>query len=137
VELRPKVLDDFGLVPALERLAHGFAEETGIEVDLEAGAITERLPREVETAIYRIVQESLTNVVKHAQAGRVSVFLTRTDGRVKAVIEDDGRGFDPSATDGGGIGLVGMRERIELLDGTLIVESSATSGTTVAVEVPA
>jgi signal transduction histidine kinase len=136
VELRPKVLDDFGLVPALERLTQGFAEQTGIEVDLEAGAITERLAREVETAIYRIVQESLTNVVKHAQAARVSVFLTRTDGRVKAVIEDDGRGFDPSAPDGGGIGLVGMRERIELLDGTLIVESSATSGTTVAVEVP-
>jgi signal transduction histidine kinase len=136
VELRPKVLDDFGLVPALERLTQGFAEQTGIEVDLEAGAITERLPREVETAIYRIVQESLTNVAKHAHAERVSVFLTRTDGRVKAVIEDDGRGFDPSAPDGGGIGLVGMRERIELLDGTLIVESSATSGTTVAVEVP-
>jgi signal transduction histidine kinase len=136
VELRPKVLDDFGLVPALERLTQAFAEQTGIEVDLEAGAISERLPREVETAIYRIVQESLTNVVKHAHAGRVSVLLTRTNGRVKAVIEDDGRGFD-SATDGGGIGLVGMRERIELLDGTLIVESSATSGTTVAVEVPA
>jgi signal transduction histidine kinase len=137
VELRPKVLDDFGLVPALERLTHGFVEQTGIEVDLEAGAITERLPREVETAIYRIVQESLTNVVKHAQAQRVSVFLTRTNGRVKAVIEDDGRGFDPSAIDGGGIGLVGMRERIELLDGTLTVESSERSGTTVAVEVPA
>ncbi len=137
VELRPKVLDDYGLVPALERLTHGFAEQTGIEVDLEAGAIAERLPREVETAIYRIVQESLTNVVKHARAARVSVLLTRTDGSVKAVIEDDGTGFDPSAADGGGIGLVGMRERIELLDGTLTVESSERTGTTVAVEVPA
>jgi signal transduction histidine kinase len=136
VELRPKVLDDFGLVPALERLTHGFAETTRIAVDLEASAITERLPPEIETAIYRIVQESLTNVVKHARAGRVSVLLTRADGSIKAVIEDDGTGFDPSATDGGGIGLVGMRERIELLDGTLTVESSATTGTTVAVEVP-
>jgi signal transduction histidine kinase len=136
VELRPKVLDDFGLVPALERLTHGFAETTGIAVDLEASAITERLPTEVETAIYRIVQESLTNVVKHARAGRVSVLLTRAEGRIKAVIEDDGTGFDPSATDGGGIGLVGMRERIALIDGTLAVESSATTGTTVAVEVP-
>ena len=70
VELRPKVLDDFGLVPALERLTHGFAEQTGIAVDLEASTITERLPLEVETAIYRIVQESLTNVVKHARAHR-------------------------------------------------------------------
>jgi signal transduction histidine kinase len=136
VELRPKVLDDFGLVPALERLTQGFVEHTGIAVDLEASSLTGRLPREVETAIYRIVQESLTNVVKHARAERVSILLTRANGRIKAVIEDDGTGFDPSAIDGGGIGLVGMRERIELLDGTLMVESSATSGTTVAVEVP-
>jgi signal transduction histidine kinase len=137
VELRPKVLDDFGLVPALERLTDGFAEHTGIAVDLETGAVTDRLRPEVETAIYRIVQESLTNVLKHADARRVSVVLTRTDGRIKAVIEDDGKGFDPTAADGAGVGLVGMRERIELLDGTLAVESSETSGTTVAAEVPA
>ena len=136
VELRPKVLDDFGLVPALERLTSGFAEHTGIAVDLEAGAITDRLPPEVETAIYRIVQEALTNVVKHAHARRVSVLVTRADGRIKTVIEDDGKGFDPREATGDGVGLIGMRERIELLDGTLAVESSETSGTTVAVEVP-
>jgi two-component system, NarL family, sensor histidine kinase DevS len=136
VELRPKVLDDFGLVPALERLTQSFSEQTGIQVDLEASTITERPPVEVETAIFRIVQEALTNVVKHAHAQRVSVLVTRADGRIKAVIEDDGTGFDPSATDGG-IGLIGMRERIELLDGSLVVETSATSGTTVAAEVPA
>jgi signal transduction histidine kinase len=136
VELRPKVLDDFGLVPALERLTQGFAEQTGIAVDLEAGAIAERLPVEVETAIYRIVQEALTNVVKHAQAHSVSVVLTRGDGRIKAVIEDDGTGFEPETRGGDGIGLVGMRERIELLDGSLAVESSPRSGTTVAIEVP-
>ena len=136
VELRPKVLDDYGLVPALERLTTGFAEQTGIEVDLEAGGVGERLPTEVETAIYRIVQESLTNVVKHARAHRVSVLLTRGNGRIKAVIEDDGKGFDPQAGGGDGIGLIGMRERIELLDGTLALESSETSGTTVKLEVP-
>ena len=136
VELRPKVLDDFGLVPALERLTQGFGEQTGIAVDLEAGRITDRLPLEVETAIYRIVQEALTNVVKHARAQRVSVLVTRVNGRIRAVIEDDGTGFDPAEL-GGGIGLVGMRERIELLDGTLTVESSASSGTTLAAEVPA
>ena len=136
VELRPKVLDDFGLVPALERLTQGFAEHTGIAVDLEASTITERLPVEVETAIFRIVQEALTNVVKHARAQRVSVLVTRADGRIKAVIEDDGAGFDLGATDGG-IGLIGMRERIELLDGSFVVESSAVSGTTVVAEVPA
>jgi signal transduction histidine kinase len=137
VELRPKVLDDFGLVPALERLTGAFAEQTGIEVDLEAGALGERLPAEVETAIYRIVQESLTNVVKHSRAQRVSVLVTRADGRIKAVIEDDGEGFDPDAARRDGIGLIGMRERIELLDGTLAVESSESSGTTVVIEVPA
>jgi signal transduction histidine kinase len=137
VELRPKVLDDFGLVPALERLTESFAEQTGIDVDLEAGAITDRLPAEVETAVYRIVQEALTNVVKHSHAQRVSVLVTRSDRRIKAVIEDDGTGFDPRAVDSGdGIGLIGMRERIELLDGTLAVESSASSGTTIALEVP-
>ena len=136
VELRPKVLDDFGLAPALERLTASFSEQTGVEVDLEAGAITGRLPTEVETAIYRVVQESLTNVVKHSHAQRVSVLVTRSDGRIKAVIEDDGQGFDPHAGTGDGIGLIGMRERIELLDGTLAVESSQSSGTTVALEVP-
>jgi len=136
VELRPKVLDDFGLVPALERLTQGFGEQTGIVVHLEAGSIRERLPLEVETAIYRIVQEALTNVVKHACAQQVSVLVTRVDGRIRAVIEDDGSGFDPTERADGGIGLVGMRERIELLDGTLAVESTATSGTTVAAEVP-
>jgi two-component system, NarL family, sensor histidine kinase DevS len=136
VELRPKVLDDFGLVAALERLTASFAEQTGIEVDLEAGAITDRLPSEVETAIYRVVQESLTNVVKHSHAHRVSVLLTRSAGRIKAVIEDDGQGFDPEAHSKDGIGLIGMRERIALLDGTLAVESSETSGTTVALDVP-
>jgi signal transduction histidine kinase len=136
VELRPKVLDDFGLVPALERLTQAFAEQTGLAVDFEAGTMGERLPREVETAIFRIVQESLTNVVKHARADRVSVLLTRSDGRIKAVIEDDGVGFEASTGGDGGVGLIGMRERIELLNGTLRLESSATSGTTVAAEVP-
>src|SRR4029453_14858292 len=130
VELRPKVLDDFGLVPALERLTDGFAEQTGITVDLEAGAITHRPRPEGETAVYRIVQEALTNVAKHSRAHSVSVLVTRSDGRIKAVIEDDGKGFAPGAGTGDGVGLIGMRERIELLDGTLAVESSERSGTT-------
>src|SRR5438874_865167 len=90
VELRPKALDDFGLVAALERLTQTFAEQSGIAVDFEAALGPERLPEEVETAIYRIVQESLTNVVKHAQARHVSVLLTRRSGAAAAVIEDDG-----------------------------------------------
>ena len=136
VELRPSALDDFGLVAALERLADSFAEQSGISVDFQAALADERLPDEAETALYRIVQESLTNVVKHARARRVSILLTRTNGVVKAVVEDDGRGFDPERTNDDGHGLVGMRERLALLGGRLEIESARDAGTTVAAEVP-
>jgi two-component system, NarL family, sensor histidine kinase DevS len=135
VELRPSALDDFGLVPALEHLAATFGEQTAIDVDFVTALGDGRLPAEVETALYRIVQESLTNVVKHAQARHVSIALTKTEGAVNAVIEDDGQGFDPEASDGG-IGLIGMRERLALLGGRLRVESSPETGTTIAAEVP-
>jgi signal transduction histidine kinase len=135
VELRPKALDDFGLVPALERLTEGFSDQTGIAVDLEAAGIA-RLPAEVETALYRIVQESLTNVAKHADARTVSVVLTRHAGGVTTVIEDDGRGFDPPLAGRDRFGLQGMRERVQLLDGSLRVESRSGAGTTLVVQVP-
>jgi signal transduction histidine kinase len=134
VELRPKALDDFGLVPAIERLVGTLREQTGIEVDLESRLGRDRLPREIETTLYRITQEALTNVVKHAQAKHVSIVLIRRDGSVAAVIEDDGRGITESAGDG--LGLLGMRERIALVDGRLEVESSPGSGTTLSFEVP-
>ena len=136
VDLRPKVLDDFGLVAALERLTETFAAQTGIGVRFESGLGEERLPLEVETALYRIVQESLTNVVKHARAGNVSIILARKPGAVVAVIEDDGRGFDPDDIRDGGFGLQGMRERVALLDGRLQIESSGESGTTLVADVP-
>jgi signal transduction histidine kinase len=136
VELRPSALDDFGLIAAVERLSASFSEQTGIEIDFETALVAERLPAEVETALYRIVQESLTNVVKHARARRVSILLARRDGVVKAVIEDDGRGFDPAEMSSAGFGLVGMRERLALLGGRLEVESSGDTGTTIAAEVP-
>jgi signal transduction histidine kinase len=136
VELRPKALDDFGLVPALERLADTFREQTGIEVELEPQLGDERLPSELETALYRITQEALTNVVKHAQAKRVSIVLARREGSVTAVIEDDGRGFAADEAREDGLGILGMQERIALLDGRLAVESSPGGGTTLAVEVP-
>jgi len=136
VELRPTALDDFGLVAALERLTASFAEQTGISVDFQTALADERLPEEVETALYRIVQESLTNVVKHARARRVSILLARKEGAIKAVIEDDGRGFDPAEQAGDGFGLVGMSERLALLGGRLEVESDSDAGTTIAAEVP-
>jgi signal transduction histidine kinase len=137
VELRPKALDDFGLVAALERLTSSFAEHTGITVDLESQLEDARLPDEVETVLYRVVQEALTNVVKHAQAEHVSVLLHPRPGRVAVVIEDDGRGFTDREEGSDGIGLLGMEERVALVGGSLAVESSAGVGTTIAVEVPA
>ena len=100
VELRPKALDDFGLVAALERLARDVRRADRDRVELEA-QIGERLPAEVETALYRIVQEALTNVVKHAQAPHVSIVLAPQPGSVMAVIEDDGQGFTPTTAAGG------------------------------------
>jgi signal transduction histidine kinase len=134
VELRPKALDDFGLVPALRRLAQSFTEQIGIAADVEAYLGDGRLPAEIETALYRLVQEALTNVVKHARASRVSISLVRRTGSVSAVIEDDGVGF--SGPSGEGLGLVGMRERVGLLNGRLVVESRPGRGTTIVAEVP-
>ena len=135
VELRPSALDDFGLVTALERLLTGFAEESGLIADLESRLGDGRLPGAVETTLYRIVQEALTNVAKHAEAKRVSIVLTRRADGISTVIEDDGRGFDPKAG-GGGLGLVGMHERVALVGGRMTIESRKGAGTTIHVEVP-
>ena len=136
VELRPKALDDFGLVPALERLVETFSEQTGMQVELEPRLGDERLPSEIETALYRIMQEALTNVVKHAQAKHVSIVLSRRENSVSALIEDDGRGFAPGDKREDGLGILGMQERIALVNGRLTVESSPGKGTTLAVDVP-
>jgi signal transduction histidine kinase len=136
VELRPKVLDDFGLVPALERLAETFNEQTSLDVHLEATLGETRLPGEIETALYRIVQEALTNVVKHAQAQTVSVVLAKKGESVAVIVEDDGRGLDESDTSGDGLGLIGMQERMALLGGRVAIESNAGQGTMLSAEVP-
>ncbi len=135
VELRPKALDDFGLVPALKRLAQSARERTGLNVQVEARLGEIRLPPEIETAVYRIVQEALTNILKHAEARDVSVVLTRRGDVVVGLIEDDGKGFDVSGRRDG-VGLIGMRERVELLDGSLAVDSTPGGGTTLVLELP-
>ena len=136
VQLRPKALDDFGLVAAVERLVQTFSEATAIRVDLEAQLGDERLPAEVETTLYRIVQEALTNIVKHSGALRVSILLVRSSGSATVVIEDDGQGFDPAELREDGMGIIGMRERVELHEGRLTVESTPGSGATFVAEVP-
>jgi len=136
VELRPSALDDFGLEPALRRLGQSVREAGGLDVQVETMLGGERLAPDVETAVYRIVQEALTNVIKHANAARASIVVTRKPDGVLVMIEDDGRGFDPAASRDGGLGLLGMRERVELLDGTLQVEAEPGQGTTLIVTLP-
>lgn len=136
VELRPAALDDFGLVPAVERLTETFREQSGLRVDLETQLGEDRLPSEAETTLYRVIQEALTNVVKHSAAKRVSILLQRKNNAVVAVVEDDGRGFDPKDTRTDALGLSGMRERVLLAGGRLQVESNPGAGTTVVAEVP-
>jgi two-component system, NarL family, sensor histidine kinase DevS len=136
VELRPAALDDFGLVPALERLRDTVAEQSAIAVDVQSSLGDRRLPTDVETMLYRTVQEALTNVVKHAEATRVSVRLSQADGMVTLSVHDDGKGFDPRSARDDGLGLAGMRERAALLGGRFMVEASEGAGTMLKAEVP-
>lgn len=139
LELRPTALDDLGLQAALANYAEGWSERSGVEADFQAAGLdVVRLPAPVETALYRVVQEALTNVLKHAAAKRVSVVLQRTAGQVTAVVEDDGRGFDPDADTPADyrLGVLGMRERATLVGGTLEVESAPGRGTTVIARIP-
>jgi signal transduction histidine kinase len=137
VDLRPASLDHVGLVAALEQHCQTLSRRHGLPISFEASGIDGRLPSEAETALYRIVQEALRNALRHARASRVQVTLQSRDGRIVAVVQDDGRGFDTSAPkDAGCLGLVGMRERAEGLDGTLSVESQPNEGTSIVVEVP-
>jgi len=135
VELRPSALDDFGLVAALERLAETFEARSGLLTVVQAN-VDGRLPPEVETVLYRVVQEALTNIVKHAGAEHVSIVVRSRDGVVAATIDDDGHGFAREDVRADALGLVGMRERLALVGGTLEVESSPESGTTIAAKVP-
>jgi signal transduction histidine kinase len=134
-ELRPATLDQLGLRAALEDLAERFEHSAGVGVSVELSIGAERLDPELETAVYRLVQESLTNVAKHAGAESAMLQVTVGDGRLDVLISDDGRGFDQAA-ERSGFGLAGMRERVELTGGELQVESQPGSGTKVMASVP-
>ncbi|HJQ32213.1 MAG TPA: MASE4 domain-containing protein [Pyrinomonadaceae bacterium] len=140
-ELRPVALDHLGLDAALRSFVRDWSEHFRVAADYHGfGPDAPRLPSEVETNLYRILQEALQNVHKHAGATRVSVLLERRDGRVVLIVEDDGRGFDPEAeaAENGerGMGVTNMRERASLLGGSLEVESASGAGTTLFVRVP-
>ena len=137
VELRPSVLDDLGLEAALQRHIQDYRRRFHLDIDLVAIGLDERLPPAAETTLYRIVQEGLTNIARHAQARTASILLERRNGRVRVIIEDDGQGFaQQQAVGSGRLGLYGMRERAELLDGTFTIESEPGQGTSIFVEVP-
>ena len=141
-ELRPTALDDWGLHTALSNYLEEWSERCGIAVDFHSnGLIQQRLPSHVETTVYRIVQEALTNVLKHAAARRVSLLLENRQGRLLVIVEDDGRGFNVEALmnesdSSRRLGLIGMQERVTLVGGTLNIESTPGAGTTVFVHIP-
>jgi len=136
VGLRPAALDHLGLVAAMRQYIESMGLQHGLAVQFETVGKVERLPGEVETAIYRIVQESLTNVVRHAHATRVDILLERRGGQLIVVVEDNGIGFDPQTPMGSQLGILGMRERAEMLGGKITVESTQGKGSTILLEVP-
>lgn len=139
--LHPTLLDDLGLVPALTRYAQEHGRVHGFVVEVETNGFgPERLPTDVETTLYRIAQEALTNVAKHAAARRVGIWLERSADAVRLTIADDGRGFDPGGLEGRAVstrlGLYGIRERALLLGGSAVVQSQPGQGTSVVVHLP-
>jgi signal transduction histidine kinase len=139
LQLRPSVLDDLGLPEALRRHVADCRKRHQLDIDIAiTGLDNSRLPQDVETALYRITQEALTNIVRHSEADTASIFIERTEHKVRAIIDDDGKGFDPAAIPGseGHLGLYGIRERAELLSGHLTIESEPGQGTSLYVEIP-
>lgn len=142
VQLRPTALDDVGLEAALENYAQEWAQQARVRVDTQmVGLKGQRLPSAVTTTVFRLVQEALNNVLKYADARNVSVVVERHAGELVTIVEDDGRGFDVEkafsrALPERRLGLVGMRERVALVNGTLTLDSTFGSGTTVVVRIP-
>ena len=138
-ELRPTILDDLGLVPAIQFLAEGVSKRTNQAITLHT-SVTDRLPTNVEIGLYRIVQEALTNVVKHSRARNVHIQVDRSVGLLRCSIRDDGAGFDVPAVlarkGDGSLGLRGIQERLDALGGRLEIQSSPGRGTSLLINVP-
>jgi signal transduction histidine kinase len=137
--LRPSMLDDLGLEPALRWQAREFSRRSSIPVSIEAEGDLGHLAESVRTCIYRVVQESLTNCARHAQASNVQITVQGKKDGIRLTVQDDGKGFDPDNVSGGGLGLIGMEERIKKLGGTLAISSQNPKeprGTVLKVELP-
>lgn len=139
--LRPAMLDDLGLVPTLRWYLKRYKKRVNIAVDLEVSSLKERLPVNIETALYRIFQEALTNITRHASASRVQLTIRRRKAVVLVEIKDDGCGFEMERVFGqkastGGMGLLGMRERTVLLGGVFNLHSAPGAGTRISIEIP-
>jgi len=139
-ELRPPILDDLGLIPALHSHLKEFARRTQVRIRFKAFAAVEKFDNEKRTVLYRVAQEALTNVAKHAKATRVSVSLTSLPGAIRMEIHDNGKSFQVQRAFFGRrrtrFGLIGMRERVEMVRGSFTVESARGKGTTVRAEIP-
>jgi PAS domain S-box-containing protein len=139
-ELRPTVLDDLGLIPALHTFMKGFKAETGIHVGLSVFAAVEQVNEDKRTVLYRVVQEALTNVARHAHASRAEVKIQKLSDAVCMEIQDNGKGFQTQrvlrAKEQKRLGLLGMRERVEMVGGTFTIKSIPGKGTTVHAEIP-
>lgn len=141
IDLRPSVLDDLGLQSAIEWYADRALKPRGLTVRCEFSGLEARLPHEVETVLFRVAQEAMTNVARHARADTVLIQCTARDGLVTLEVEDDGEGFEPRALGapddrGRGLGLLGMRERVELFGGTMTLDSAPGQGTHLTLTVP-
>jgi len=134
--LRPSMLDDLGLAPALEWQGREFSRHTGVPATVNVDGTMDDLPDAHRTCIYRVVQEALTNCAKHANAKNVFVSVTGTKDAVDVVIQDDGTGFDPLTRYRSGLGLLGIEERVQELDGKLNITSKSNNGTTLRVHIP-
>jgi signal transduction histidine kinase len=139
--LRPSVLDDLGLVAAVRMLAEKMLSGTGIQLSIDSSGMKGRLPPAIETALYRILQESLSNILRHSGAQNTSISLAQRDGHFEGEVWDDGRGFtpediNPEAGDGRGLGLMGMQERVTLCGGSMEIISGEGKGTRIRIRIP-
>jgi len=135
-ELRPMMLDDLGLVPTLKRYIHAFRGQYDADVDLKVTGMDERLESYIEVIIFRAIQELLGNVVKHSKATEVKVRLDITETTARAIVEDNGQGFDPEVSLSNGMGLKVIKDRIEMIGGNIDIDSEKGRGTRIVMQIP-